>query len=81
MEKSSRYNRKKVSIASHTLWVHHGVPGWKRVHGTIENKQAELVTCSVCVTEFTVGKEFTVRQELMVQQKKSKQSRPHVVRA
>ena len=23
LEKSSRYNRKKVSIASHTLWVRH----------------------------------------------------------
>ena len=27
-----------------------GVHGWKRVHGTIENEQEELATCSVCVT-------------------------------
>merc|ERR1711954_457192 len=26
------------------------VHGWKRVHGTIEKEQAELTTCSACIT-------------------------------
>ena len=74
--KSSRYQIKRVSVASHMQCVHHKGCSSKAVSGIV----LELFL-SVCITEFTVGKEFTVRKEFMVQQKKSEQSSPHVVRA
>ena len=63
-DKSSRYNRKRASVASHTQCVRHIGSSSEAASGNVVDS---WILELAFVTEFTVGKEFTVGQEFTVQ--------------
>ena len=43
-------HRAEPKCMRHRVHGQQRVSGWKRVYGTIEKEQAELATCSACIT-------------------------------